>query len=143
MEFKSILVPMDFSEQGNLALRRAAALASAQGANVTAMHVIEQLSYLGVPYVEPLSPDSQEKQREAAQSALDEAVSGIGVGAPKIDRRVVQGEPRQAILAQAEKTRADLIVMGATGRGRLSGMLMGSVSDYISRSADCSVLIVR
>ena len=47
----------------------------------------------------------------------------------------------QALLRQASDAR--MMVLGARGHGVLSGLLMGSVSQHLSRHAECSVVIVR
>ncbi len=56
---------------------------------------------------------------------------------------VIDGEPATAILSLAANLNAQLIVMGSHGRGRLSRLFIGSVSQAVSIHAPCSVEIVR
>ena len=56
---------------------------------------------------------------------------------------VCRGDPRQAILDEATGWGAELIVLGSHGRTGLKRVLLGSVSDSVSRHAPCSVVIVR
>jgi nucleotide-binding universal stress UspA family protein len=55
--------------------------------------------------------------------------------------RPVADEPGAAIV-DASAT-ADLVVMGARGRGWVRGLLMGSVSSYVTARAQCPVVVVR
>ena len=55
---------------------------------------------------------------------------------------VAAGDPAEAILNYAKNCLADLIVLGKRGRGRLAGLLLGSVSQKIAILADRPVLIV-
>jgi nucleotide-binding universal stress UspA family protein len=57
--------------------------------------------------------------------------------------RVVDDDPRDAILKAAEDTHADLIVIGTHGRRGLSRMVLGSVAEDVMRRAQCPVLAVR
>jgi nucleotide-binding universal stress UspA family protein len=56
---------------------------------------------------------------------------------------VCRGDARRAILDEATGWGADLIVLGSHGRTGLTRVLLGSVSDSVSRHASCSVVIVR
>jgi nucleotide-binding universal stress UspA family protein len=59
-------------------------------------------------------------------------------------RRVLSGDhPAQAIAAAAAEAKADLIVMGSRGLGRLKGFLLGSVSQEVVHDAACACLIVK
>jgi nucleotide-binding universal stress UspA family protein len=53
----------------------------------------------------------------------------------------VPGEACHAILAEAEKRRADLITVGTHGRAGLARALVGSVAGSVLRAAACDVLV--
>jgi nucleotide-binding universal stress UspA family protein len=53
------------------------------------------------------------------------------------------GHPAQEILAAARTHRADLFVMGHSGRSGARGRFLGTTAEKVSRHAECSVLIVR
>jgi nucleotide-binding universal stress UspA family protein len=57
-----------------------------------------------------------------------------------VDGEVRQGSIRPELMAAAKK--ADLLVVGSVGHGRLSGMLVGSVAEYCIRHASCPVAVV-
>lgn len=57
--------------------------------------------------------------------------------------RVLQGDPREALIDEAKKERADLMVVGSHGRTGLEKLLMGSVASHVVTHASCSVLVVK
>jgi nucleotide-binding universal stress UspA family protein len=61
----------------------------------------------------------------------------------EIDDLVVFGRAYREILRAAESKPADLIVMGAQGRGGLGLALFGSTTQQVVRGAICPVLTVR
>ena len=56
--------------------------------------------------------------------------------------KVVDAVPVQAILDEARRVRADVIVMGWRGHGPVRRLLTGSVSRGLVRAASCAVLVV-
>ena len=56
---------------------------------------------------------------------------------------MAEGSPKQAILQEAEKFDADLIVVGSHGRGAVRRFLLGSISQSVALHAKCSVEIAR
>ncbi len=143
MNYQNILVAIDFSSASKTAFQRAASLAKASGAKLHVAHAIETLRYRGVAYEEPLSPDSQKKERAQAKEALTEAVNDLGDDHAPASVELLDGDPRNVIVKHAEKIGADLIVLGAHGHGRFHDVLLGSISGHVSQIATCSVLIVK
>ena len=60
-----------------------------------------------------------------------------------VTTKVVSGSPKSAILDEAEKFKADLIVVGSHGYGAIERFFLGSVSHSVALHAKCSVEIVR
>jgi nucleotide-binding universal stress UspA family protein len=56
---------------------------------------------------------------------------------------VRKGQPAKIINEVADEVGADLIVLGTHGRSGLERMLLGSVSETVSRHSSCTVLLVR
>lgn len=73
-----------------------------------------------------------------AQRHLDE----LGQRIEGLETRVLDGDPRRAIVDEAKKEQADLIVIGKRGRNRIQEFLLGSAAEGIARGAHCPVLIV-
>ncbi len=80
-----------------------------------------------------------------AEYATENAAAFLRKKNPKlsISTTVIKGVPKSAILNEAEKFEADLIVVGSHGHGAIAGFLLGSVSLAVALHAKCSVEIVR
>jgi len=61
----------------------------------------------------------------------------------KAHTRVLQGDPRETLIEEAQKERADLIVVGSHGRSGIEKALLGGVASHVVAHASCSVLVVR
>jgi nucleotide-binding universal stress UspA family protein len=96
-----------------------------------------------------LDADAWEELRSstisAANSAVDAAVDRLKESALTADGTVPAGleGPRACVLDEAERWKADLIVVGSHGRRGLDRFLLGSVSQSLALYAPCSVEVVR
>ena len=61
----------------------------------------------------------------------------------QVQSMVVNGVPGQEILSVIQKKKIDMAVIGSRGLSRISGLLLGSVSEWVLNDASCSVLIGR
>ena len=84
-------------------------------------------------FAESLARDALAKARKAAAAR----------GAPSIRTEIGFGDAAQEILKFQQQTGAGMIVVGSRGRGRLAGLLLGSVSQKIASLATCTVAIAR
>ena len=83
---------------------------------------------------------------KAAQTVLDNALlklSTVEDKTLKFSSELVQGPPGRAIVEEAERWGADLILMGSRGLGAWNRLLLGSVSTAVVHHANCSIEIVR
>jgi nucleotide-binding universal stress UspA family protein len=80
---------------------------------------------------------------DSAQGALDGAVKRHETRGAAITTLLKNGDPREVVDAVAQQIDADLIVMGTHGRRGLSRLLIGSVAEYVVRTASRPVLTVR
>jgi len=81
--------------------------------------------------------------REAAEEHVRDATHALAGLGPKVSGRVVDGDPREVLVATAGAERADLLVVGNRGRTGITRLLLGSVASHVAAHAPCSVLIVR
>ena len=70
----------------------------------------------------------------------EEVLASAGL---KATADVLDGNPKEAILEEAKKWNADLIVVGSHGRRGFKRLLLGSVSEAVAMNAHCSVVVVR
>jgi APA family basic amino acid/polyamine antiporter len=134
--FQKILVPMKLGIIGEEMLATAIKLASDHGAEVQALHVIR------VPLEQSLEGEmlDEEERAEAsiAEAKLLGAEHGVVVEGATIRARAIG----HAIVARAEQTDADLIVLGSAPRWRRQSRFFSPTVDYVLRRAPCEVLIV-
>jgi nucleotide-binding universal stress UspA family protein len=83
------------------------------------------------------------KLQDQATEALAKTAEQFRSAGFKASVSVEEGDPRRVILDYAERWPADLIVLGSHGRKGINLLLMGSVSEAVSRYARCSVQIAR
>jgi nucleotide-binding universal stress UspA family protein len=143
IQIRRILCPCDFSEFSRLALDHAAALARWYHAELTAVHVLQQIVAIDLPPAAlvgpaPIAPVSRlEIEEELARFVAPVAAAGVPV-----QRLVLDGDPARQVLAQAAKLDADLLVLGTHGRSGFERWVLGSVAEKILRKAACAVLTV-
>jgi nucleotide-binding universal stress UspA family protein len=141
-----ILVPVDFSEHSDRALRYAMRIASQFGATLELFHVVEDPSMSGAWGPEMYVPNMQELLRTLiadAREHLDTARASVKDPRVAVETRVVTGSPVRSIIEQTATGHFDLIVMGTHGRTGLSHAVMGSVAERVVRQAPCPVLTVK
>lgn len=142
MQLKQILIPIDFSDYSDQALRWGVSLAQKYGAQLLLLHVIPEVleevsarESAGEQLVIDLTAEVEAHLHEIARQGLKEGVA--------VDVRVADGEPADAILRMARQEKVDLIVMGTHGRTGLSHLLLGSTAEAVVRAAACPVFTVR
>jgi nucleotide-binding universal stress UspA family protein len=96
-----------------------------------------------VTYYEALEHAAHDKALATVESALTKIRADGAKKTLKLSATTPKGSPRQAILEEAERWGADLIVVGSHGYGVWDRLLLGSVSNAIATHAACSVEIVR
>lgn len=143
---RAILVPVDFSDVTLKVVKVAAHLAKPFQSKIILMHVSElasQMLTLGAgPDVVPVPAtpdDSQPTDAEDRLARLQELVTSLGLESTSI---ALKGPPLDHILAQAETSKVDLIVIGSHSRGPLYHLFVGGVIDGILKRARCPVLVV-
>lgn len=143
-----ILVPTDFSEYSEQAIKYAAEMAARNDGSLTLLHVAPDIPAIVSPIPESTAMQAwsfTEALRErcvAAHSRMEESVGPI-VGDVEFTVRFEEGEAASTIARVAREIDADLVVMGSHGRTGLRRALLGSVAERTVRLAETPVLIVR
>jgi nucleotide-binding universal stress UspA family protein len=140
---QEILVAVDFSEQGDLALEAAAALAEQLGAELHLVHALDTRIPVMTPYEVAIPTAFLDQARRAAAAKLETAVQKLAAERVTATSHLREAPAASAIIDVAEKIEADLIVMGTRGHTGLKHVLLGSVAERTLREAPCSVWIVK
>ena len=136
-----ILVPVDFSEHSRKALRYALAFANQFDAEVTLVHIVEQMVYPGDWMYPPLAvTDFASEKREQMIERLRSLDAGSGV---RTNHVVRLGRAWQEVVEIARESQTDMIILATHGYTGLKHVLLGSVAEKIVRHAPCPVLSVR
>ncbi|WLR41787.1 universal stress protein [Bacillus carboniphilus] len=140
-QYEKILVAVDGSNQAEFAFKKAIAIAKRNHAELIIAHVLDTRFGAVEAYdpgivhrVEYHAKDLLEKyEKQAEEAGLTEVTIHLGHGSAK----------HKIAKDVAPMFDVDLIICGATGLNAVERFFMGSVSEHITRHAQCDVLIVR
>jgi len=141
MSFKKILIAVDESEFAAHAADVAINLAKPLKAKIGFVHVFDPAIGPGTMWSVPADKLMEMSEREAKHllAKFRERVKTHQA----VPEFLEAGVPAAKIIDAAKKWPADLIVMGSHGRGKIGGLLLGSVSQEVLHHAPCPVLVVR
>ena len=139
---KTIIVPVDFSEQSEYALKLAASLAKSNEGEIIVLHMLE-LNYAMISSAESFHPEQMVLLLKAAEKRLEDFLDkpylkGVGI-TPVIKHYKVFSEGNEVV----ERHNADLIVMGSHGSDGLRELFFGSNAEKVVRNAEVPVLVVK
>ncbi len=135
-EFSSILVPMKLGLIGEEMIATAVKLAQERGADVEALHVIR------VPLDRPLEIEVGDEDERAVASLAEAQLLGADHGVQVRGETVRARSIGEAIVQEAERSGADLIVLGSAPRWRRQSRFFSPTVEYVLRKAPCEVLVV-
>ena len=145
--FKRILVTMDDSKTAHYALDKAIELASEQKALLRIVHVVDYVNLTaGVEgvnverFMESLKDFGKELLHRAVARAAEK---GVKAQQKLIESSEIMSHIAGQILTDADKWRADLIVIGTHGRKGIKRLFWGSVAESIIRDTTKPILIFR
>lgn len=140
-----IVCATDFSPISIEAFHMALGLARRFKAEITLLHVVENLpdikdpTYVPILDIGPLRDDLD----QGATTRMKALIAEAGDLAAKIEPRVAFGRAYKEVLRCSVEERADLLVIGAQGHGVFEHMFFGSNAQHMIRGATCPVLTVR
>ena|SRR5687767_533355 len=139
---KTILAPVDFSNISDAVVDEAATLARAVEGRVVLLAVIQppvvMSEYAAMMDIAELT-SAGEKHAARQLARIQERLKG---GSVAIESVRAVGSPIAHILEQAEKFKADYIVMGSHGHTAFYDLLVGSTTHGVLMRAKCPVVIV-
>jgi nucleotide-binding universal stress UspA family protein len=134
-----IVVGFDGSETAHHAMQWAIQEARTRGATVDAVHA---WTYSFTPARPPAPSDAVEIETVERDSelAFHRALDDFDAQGVPIHRHHIAGDPAAELLRIADG--ADMLVVGSRGRGALSTILLGSVSEEVIRRSPCPVVVI-
>jgi nucleotide-binding universal stress UspA family protein len=140
-----VLVGLDGSERAERAIEPALALAAPGDGRITLLRVVAPPSAVTSPYLPHaarISHAEMEERQRAAAEYLAAVEARLRPRVPRLEPAAVLGyHAARTILDYAAEHGADLIALGTHGRGPVSRLLMGSVTDKVVRAAGVPVLV--
>jgi nucleotide-binding universal stress UspA family protein len=147
-----ILVGVDGSTEGEMAVRTVAGRVWPPGTDIRIMMVLDPSIYSAITAVPlPVEPSSDtvtdadgdvndriKEVLEASVETIRQNASGVTVSSV-----LKAGDPKRVLIAEAEHWGADCIFIGSRGLNRWERLLLGSVSTAVAARAHCSVEVVR
>jgi universal stress protein A len=140
IKINKILVPIDFSEGSELALRYAATFASEYGAQIHLLNVIEEEVLHAGNLSDPLETSTkwQEQNMKQLESFVPAKYNDFD-----IIRKVQGGLVYETIINYAKENEISLIIIGAHGKTGFIDSWLGGNSYEIARKSPCAVLTVK
>lgn len=145
--FKRILVAVDASETGDLALQTAIRLATEWQAQLRIVHAVDLVNInVGAEFLDQprLSGEIVKNGQEVlSRSEATAAAGGVAFETHLITIETMKQGIPDVIVNDAEAWAADLIVIGTHGRRGLRRLFLGSVAEGVARAATTPVLLIR
>jgi universal stress protein A len=139
LKIKNIVLAVELTGDKTIT-DRAVALAKKFGSKITLVHAIEHISAYGAAYGIAVGAEIEEVLLKYANRQMLKLGKQIGV--PVKNQIVKFGSAKIVILEEANKIKADLIVVGSHGRHGIT-LLLGSTANAVLHGAKCDVLAVR
>ncbi|BBM84185.1 universal stress protein [Candidatus Uabimicrobium amorphum] len=140
-----IYLATDFSKYSEKATLEAKKIADALGVELKIIHIFDGHIQPPGPYHSMPGASSLwmkeyvDEARNKGKEALKELCEKHNVK----ESHFLEGDPAKTLVEFAKKEHVNFLVMGSHGYGILDRMLIGSVTDYVARHCDCSLLIVK
>ncbi|GIO22474.1 universal stress protein [Oceanobacillus sp. J11TS1] len=142
MEYKNIVVAVDGSKAAEKAFSQSLDIAKRNNCRLILAHVVDSRTFsTAEAYDRSLSERAETYAKELLDNYVEQAEAA---GLTDIVRCIEYGSPKVKIAKEiAGNFGADLIICGATGMNAVERFLIGSVSESITRYANCDVLVIR
>ncbi|WP_372367372.1 universal stress protein [Candidatus Uabimicrobium sp. HlEnr_7] len=142
---KDIYLAIDFSEQSEKASREAIKIANDLSAELKVIHVFDGHIQAPGPYHSMPGASSlwMEKYINEARNKGKDALKDFCEKHQVKESHFLEGDPAKKLVEFVNDQKVEFLVMGSHGYGFLDRMLIGSVTDYVVKHCECSLLIVK
>jgi nucleotide-binding universal stress UspA family protein len=141
-----VLIAFDSSAGAEQALALAGAIRWPGGSTLRVVTVIEPpVLYMGPQLGGGSIPPPQidEDLTAYAREHVSEAADKLRSEGRTVEGVVLHGRPATALVEEATRSGADMVICGSRGHGQISSLLLGSVSAEVVDHAPCPVLVAR
>ena len=142
-----ILVPTDFSEYSDRALRQALDIAKHYKAKIFLLHVLHGVTYnLGQDFVfdQEVEKQIEDDRLACAKERLQNQLGNFPEAKElEVDTNIREGIPYEEILEEAKEQDIDMIVIAYLGQSGNAQYLMGSVARNVLKGSKCPVLLTK
>lgn len=135
---KTVVVPIDFSEESQHAIEVAKELVDDLSA-LYFVHVLFPLDTVSPGVI--LGDVSDEKREEQTRKSFDKLIEKHGCAGVNVE--VLFGNPGLEIADFAARIGAEMIVIPSHGYHGVKRLVLGSVAERVIRHAECSVMVLR
>jgi nucleotide-binding universal stress UspA family protein len=139
----NILVCVDLSQATAKIVKNAEELAKATSAKLWILHVAEpEPDFIGFDVDPQTVRDSLAENFHQEHRQIQAIADRMREDSLDTVALLVQGSTAETILMEASKISADMIILGSHGKGVVSQLLVGSVSEVVIHKAECPILII-
>ncbi|WP_270332467.1 universal stress protein [Ligilactobacillus acidipiscis] len=142
--YQNILVPVDGSYEAELAFKKAVNVAKRNGekSSIHLVHVIDTRAFQNISSFDTaMVEEVTDTAKKTIEGYIEDAKKQ---GIKNIDYSIEYGAPKVIIAKDLpQEKNIDLIMIGATGLNAVERILVGSVTEYVTRNSKCDVLVVR
>ncbi len=148
-EIKTVLTPIDFSENAGKVARSAAYVAGTFKAELHLIFVVQNFEDYSGFFVPPVNlPNLEEELFTSAQQRMESFMEENkamleSFGLTGVKSKVLSGDVSEEILSYAVEINCNLIVMGTHGYKGLERIMFGSVADKVVKTACCPVMTIN
>ncbi|MCT6847999.1 MAG: universal stress protein [Apilactobacillus kunkeei] len=141
-DYSQIMIPIDGSKNSKLAFNKSIEVAKHNDADLHIVHVIDTRSFTNLAnFDSSMLDDVTSRVKGSLEKYLKKAQDA---GIKNVDYTIEYGAPKSIISRDlVDRFDTDLIIIGANGQSAAERLLIGSVASYVTRVAECDVLIVK
>ncbi|EKK21119.1 Universal stress protein family [Fructilactobacillus florum 8D] len=142
--YKRILAPVDGGEDTMPVLKRAVAIAKQNNSHLDILNVIQVTQFnrnygnaVSADTVYQLTDQTKEMLETLKQNAIKDGLTDVSI-------HIRFGNPKKIIAQEfPDDHQDDLTVMGATGLTAVERLVVGSVTNYVTRTTKTDVMIIK
>ncbi len=149
LEIKTVVTPIDFSENAQKVTEAAVTMAVRFEARLKLVYVVQNFDDYSGFFVPPVNlPNLEDELYQSAQRKMEDFVEEnralfANMGLQNVEGFVKRGDVAEEIINYAIETCCDLVVMGTHGYKGFEKVMFGSVADKVVKNACCPVLTIN